>query len=471
MPDHGDPRSARAPAPALVRPAFVLLWASETAFDLGSAMMAFALGVWIYQRTGSAEQFAGAALAASLPALALAPLAGALADRFDRRWVIAGCDAVSVLMIGVLAVMIARDRLAAPQLYAFNAVTAMVGAVRTPAYRAAFSAIVPVDRLSQASGLLGLTQSLVHSGAPLVVGYMMAATHGGLAGVVAIEAAMLVGGAVAMFGALSRARHAIRGVVGDRGPIFAGIADSFASAVRYLRTTPAMAGLAAYCVLHEALVVLATSMLTPLVLSSHPSDDLGLIMSCGALGALAGSVLLVALRARRHLMVWVLVCGAWMSLFVMLAGFVTSTLGWCVCAFCALFVGSVSSALAGALWMGRTPGERRGGVFALVGALNLAATCLALWASGRLGDRVFEPALAEGGAWSSTLGAWLGAGPGRGLRALFVVSGAASGLLSLLGLACGRLRRLDAAPEVPPALPIVDLVAMAGQPRTDRSLP
>ncbi|QDQ25471.1 MFS transporter [Chitinimonas arctica] len=426
----------------LMRPAFALLWLSETALDIGAALMSFALGVWIFQRTGSAEQFSQAILAAAAPALLMTPLAGVLADRFDRRWVIAGCDLAAAALIVLLATLLFRDSLAVEHLYFFNAAGAIVASVRGPAYRAAVSLIVPKDRLTQASGLIGLTQSLLQIGAPLLAGYVMGAA--GLKGVMLIQLILVFAGALAAFGALTRASHAIRGVpVPARLGLVHGTLDSFGSAIRYFRAMPLMLGLAIYTVLQESLLVLTTAMMTPLVLSTHSSDALGLILTCGALGSLAGSALLLLVRVDRRLMVWVLLADALLSLFVLLAGFTTSVPLWCLCAFFALFAGSASGACAGALWMRKTPKARQGSIFALLGALNLLAMCVVMLAGGNLGEHVFEPALAAGGAWADTVGAWVGTGKGRGLGFMFVAGGAGSCLMSLLALLHTRLRRLD----------------------------
>ena len=428
--------------PIFRQPGFVLLWLSETAFDLGAGLMSFALGVWIFQRTGSAEQFSAAIVAASVPALLMTPMSGALADRFDRRWVIAGCDMVSALMIVLLAWLLSHDLLAVRHLYFYNAGAAIVGSLRTPAYTAALGTIVPRDRLTQASGLVGFTQSLLQIGAPLMAGYLMGSV--GLAGVIVVEMILVVAGAVAVFNALSRATDAIRGVdEPGRGHFITGMMDSFSSAIRYLRGVPLLAALAAYGVLHASVMVLVTAMMTPLVLSTHSSDVLGLILTCGALGGLAGSALLLVTRIDSRLMVRVLVGDAALSLFVLLAGFTTSPVMWCVCAFFALLAGSGSGACAQALWMRKTPRARRGSLLALLGALNLLATCLVLVAGGNLGEHVFEPALADGGAWAHTIGAWVGTGKGRGLGLMLIVCGAGSCLMSLLALTQARLRHLD----------------------------
>jgi diaminobutyrate-2-oxoglutarate transaminase len=424
------------------RSAFALLWLSETAFNLGSTLLSFALGVWIFQRTGSAAQFSGAIVAALFPALLMTPVAGALADRFDRRWLIAGCDIASVLMIGLLAWLVAHDELAVQHLYFFNAGTAIIVSLRKPAYAAAFGAIVPRDRLTQASGLLGMTQSLQQIGAPLLAGYLMGSV--GLTGVVVVEMIVATAGTLAAFSALSRATQAIRGMQEPVSlPVFKATAASFLAAIRYFKSVPLMAGLAAYGVLQESLLVLAGAMMTPLVLAAHSSEVLGMIMTSGASGSLAGSALLLVTRVARRLMVWVLLADTGLALFVLLAGLTTSPVLWCVCAFFTLFAGSASSGCARALWMRKTPRARRGSILALLGALTLLTICVVMLAGGDLGERVFEPALADGGAWADTVGAWVGTGKGRGLGFMFVVCGAGSFLMSLLALTHGRLRRLD----------------------------
>ncbi|MBC7978531.1 MAG: MFS transporter [Myxococcales bacterium] len=437
-----------------IRRAFGLLWASETAFDLGSALMTFALGVWVFQRTGSAQQFSGAILATAVPSLLMTPVAGALADRFDRRWVIVGCDAASAVLIAVLALLVFGGRMEPGHLYLFNAASAVVGSIRIPAYRAAMGAIVPRERLTQASGLIGLTQSVFQVVAPLAAGYLMGAV--GLSGVVSVQILLVVAGAVAAYAALSGSRDAVRGVerVG-RSSIVRETARSFRSAIAYLHEVPMMAGLAIYGAVQEALVVLAASMMIPLVLTTHASDAVGLILSSGALGAMAGSALLVIAPVRRRQMLWLLVAHVFVSAMLVLAGFASATALWAVCAFGAYFGGAASNACAIALLLRKTPAASRGSIFALNGALNGLMVCLAMLAGGYLAQHVFEPALANGGAWASTVGVWVGTGKGRGLGFLFIACGAIGGLISLVALLSSRFRDFDEHTVDPANPPVV----------------
>jgi diaminobutyrate-2-oxoglutarate transaminase len=353
------------------------------------------------------------------------------------------------VLIAVLAVLLFQDRMAPSYLYSFNAASAVIGSIQIPAYRAALGSIVSKDRLTQAGGLLGLTQSVFQIAAPMVAGYLMGAA--GLTGVVAVQILLVVAGAIAAFGALSRTRHAVRGVErAGRSSIFGETARSFRAAIAYLQEVPVMAALAIYGAIQECLVVLAGSMMIPLVLSTHTSDAVGVILSSGALGGTAGSALLVLVPVRRRQMLWLLVSHLFVSLVLVLAGFATSTALWSVCAFGAYFGAAASTACAIALVLRKTPVANRGSMFALNAALNGIMMCAAMLVGGYLAEHVFEPALATGGAWASTVGVWIGTGKGRGLGLIFILCGTGGGALSLLALLSGRFRNFDEHTVDPP---------------------
>src|SRR5690348_7987479 len=65
--------------------AFLAVWAGQVVSALGTGLSGSALGVWVYQRTGSATRFALITLMTTLPGILLSPIAGALVDRWDRR--------------------------------------------------------------------------------------------------------------------------------------------------------------------------------------------------------------------------------------------------------------------------------------------------------------------------------------------------------------------------------------------------
>ena len=64
---------------------FLALWTGELISSIGGGLTSFGLGVYVFQKTGSAAGMALVTLLGFLPTLLLSVPAGVLADRYDRR--------------------------------------------------------------------------------------------------------------------------------------------------------------------------------------------------------------------------------------------------------------------------------------------------------------------------------------------------------------------------------------------------
>jgi diaminobutyrate-2-oxoglutarate transaminase len=434
------------------RAAFLCLWLSETAFDFGAALMVFSMGIWVFQQTGSAQQFSLAILSSVVPAFLVAPFAGAFADGHDRRTVVVVCDVVVAALVASLALMVFQGRLGIPHLMGFNTLIAVFGALRNPSLQAIVSAIVPKDRLPRANGLIGFSQGALQAVAPLVAGGLMA--RGDLEGVMALSVALIASGAVAIVAAVGYLR-------GDppqparpgRVPLFEGARRSVSTTLAYFRGEPLMRRLAVYALGTQALFILVSEMITPLVLSSHSSRVLGQVMTCGAVGGMLGHLLPMAVGMNGRLMKVALLCNLVLAVSVALAGGTRSSGLWCAYAFVCMAASSVSMSCTHSLWMRKLPLDKQGSVFAMVGASHQLLFCVVMLAGAGLGEHVLEPAMAAGGVLAESLGPLIGTGKGRGFALLFVLCGVCCTVFSLLALAHPRLRRLDALVDDAPIKP------------------
>ena len=64
---------------------FLIIWIGSLISSMGSGLTAFALGVYVYKTTQSATYVSMVTLCAFFPTILLSPIAGVMADRFDRR--------------------------------------------------------------------------------------------------------------------------------------------------------------------------------------------------------------------------------------------------------------------------------------------------------------------------------------------------------------------------------------------------
>src|SRR5262249_35242970 len=145
----------------------------ESIAAIGTQLMQFALGVWIYQRTGSAMDFAGVIVAGLAPQLLVLPIAGAIVDRLDRRRIIIVSDCAAALMSVAVVILLWRGQLEVIHLYAFTLVASLTNAFRSPAYQASIGAMLRDDQLTRASGLLGVSTTALAILTPTLAGGLM----------------------------------------------------------------------------------------------------------------------------------------------------------------------------------------------------------------------------------------------------------------------------------------------------------
>ncbi len=64
---------------------FFIIWIGQLLSRIGSGISAFALGIYLFQQTGSTSAYSFLLLCAFLPSVLFAPLGGVIADRNDRK--------------------------------------------------------------------------------------------------------------------------------------------------------------------------------------------------------------------------------------------------------------------------------------------------------------------------------------------------------------------------------------------------
>ncbi|MDH3193710.1 MAG: MFS transporter, partial [Acidimicrobiia bacterium] len=112
---------------------FVTVWAGQVVSQVGSAMVSFALAIYVFQISGSATQLSMVLLAASVPGLLITPIAGAWVDRLDRRIVMAVADSIAGLGSVTLLVVAQQKELTLGPIVAVALILSLAGAFQEPA--------------------------------------------------------------------------------------------------------------------------------------------------------------------------------------------------------------------------------------------------------------------------------------------------------------------------------------------------
>lgn len=423
---------------------FGLLLVGQSLSQAGTLATTFALGVWVFERTRSVTLFSTLVVSSMLTGIVVAPLAGVLADRHDRRWLMLLGQAGACASVVAMALAHRAGLLSLPVLLPLLVLHAAFEALLLNVFSASTALLVPEGQLDRANGMVQLGDGIALIAAPTAAGLLLPAI--GLGGIFLIDiATFLYAISVLWFVRVPRVP----------GPPREG-AGTFLREARagldLLRAEPGLSALLMVGLAGTFVMAMVQLLFSPLILGFAGPSALGIIESVGGVGFLAGSVALSIWGGPRRRAGGVLVFMSLQAGVLFLAAARPSVVLAGVGCFLVLATLPFIMGLSQTLWQRRVPLDLQGRVFAFRTMAGRTVYTLASLCAGPLSDGLFEPWMRRGGVLEAALGPLLGAGPGRGVALLFVALG---GLLLCAALA-GRLH---------PALGQLDDAVAAEPPR------
>ncbi|MFE2865370.1 amino acid adenylation domain-containing protein [Embleya sp. NPDC059259] len=436
------------PRPASARPdlaTFAKVAGGQFVSMIGTALSTFALGVWVYLQTGSAFDFAMISVAAVLPAVLLLPIAGAVADRVDRRRIMIVTDTVAAAAMLSLGVLLWTDHLHLWHVYVVACVGSVCNAFQRPAYIAAIAQLVPKRYLGQANGLAQLGTGSGDMLAALAGGVLVAAV--GLHGVVLFDmATFLIGVTV-----LLRVRFPDALFEKREEPLLREVVTGW----RYIVRRRGLVAMVVFFVVFNYLFAVATVLVTPMVLADGSAVTLGVVTAFGGVGAVLGALVMALWGGTSRRATGMIGFTSVVGLAAVFAGSRPEPVFVAV----GLFVLWAALMILNSHWMAliqtKVGMELQGRVLATNQMLAMSMMPLGFVTAGPLADKVFEPLLRSDGALADSVGVVLGTGPGRGTGLLLVLVGLALGVWGLIGLSYRPLSRME--DLLPDAIPDVEI--------------
>lgn len=135
------------------RPRFLTVWTGQAFSLLGSQLVQFALIWHLTERTNSGTALAIAGLMGVLPQALLAPIVGALVDRWSRRLIMIAADAAVALATVGLALLFALGAIQPWHVYALLLARAVGGGFHQSAFGASVVLLVPKRHLARVQGM------------------------------------------------------------------------------------------------------------------------------------------------------------------------------------------------------------------------------------------------------------------------------------------------------------------------------
>jgi DHA3 family macrolide efflux protein-like MFS transporter len=437
VPEVAVPREASASrVPPSGMNSFMVLWFGQMISVLGTNLSGFSLGVWVFQRTRSVTQFAFIALVTTLPGILISPLAGALVDRWDRRWTMVLSDGVAALATLTIGVLLFIGQLDLWVIYAAMSVSATSSAFRLPAYSAATAQLLPKGQLARAASLRNLSLSASNLIAPWLGGALLVAL--GIRGVILVDFATFVF-AVAATLLVRVPRLAVGGGTAARPSLWQDAAEGW----RFVRQRQGLFIFLLLSAVANLAVGLVEVLAPPMVLAYASAAQLGVVLSIAGAGTLVGSLLMGLWKGTRRLIEVNLAASVICGVCIAFAGWRPSLILVAAAGFGFFFFFAVAGVCGQALWQVKVAPELQGRIFSIRRMIGWSTFPLAYAAAGPLADRLFEPLLAKGGPLSASIGPLLGTGRGRGIGLLLVLTGLLLALTHAAAYLSPRLRHVE----------------------------
>ena len=394
---------------------FATVWVGQVLSQVGSTMTGFALSIFVYLDSGSVTRLAVVLLAANLPAILLAPVAGVWVDRLDRRIVMMVSDSAAGLGALALLSLAWRSELTFWPVVLIAALGSAAGSFQEPAYRASIVTLVPTERLGRANGMIEMGPALGTLIAPAIAGALIVTV--GVEAVLAVDVVTFI----AAVGTLAVVRFP------RVAPVLGGTRRSMRQEVleglHYLRDRSGLLGLLGMSAGLNFFLVFANVLWLPLFLGFTDEATIGLVMTGVGLAMVAGSVAMSAWGGPERLV-------RGMVGLVVVAGLALSVSGlrpslWLAAGSVMVFMFFIPlvNGISQTLWQRKVEPAIQGRVFSTRRMIATIASPIAYVVAGPLADGVFEPLLAPAGPLAGTVGEVMGVGAGRGSALLVVLAG------------------------------------------------
>lgn len=400
-------------------PTFILVWLGQVVSLVGSGLTGFTLGIWVYQTTGSTTQFSLIYLCTELPAILIAPLGGAIADRWDRRWLMILSDTGSGLSTSAIAFLLWLGNLKIWHIYLAMAVSSTCQGFQWPAYYATPTLLVAKKHFGRANGMIQLGKAAGQLFSPVLAGILVARIQ--VRGVVLIDFATF---ALALFTlVIVRFPQHQRSNENENKEFKTPLWQEISSAWNYLLERPGLIMMLMFFVVTNFTIGLVQVLITPMVLGFTNAEILGRILSLGGSGWLFGAIVMSTWGGPKRKVNGIFGFELLLGLSILVAGLRPSSLLITIAAFTFFFSVPMIIGCANAIRQVKVAPEMQGRVFAMWGALAWSSFPLAYLVAGALAERVFQPLLLEGGLLTNSIGKIVGVGAGRGIGFLFILVG------------------------------------------------
>lgn len=413
---------------------FLLLWSGQLVSAIGSGLTSFGLGVYVVQQTGQASAMALVTLLAFMPSLLLSPVAGVLADRYDRRLLMVLGDSLSATGLLFILICLLSGEAQLWQICAGVTISSVFSSLLDPAYKATVTDLLTEEQYTKASGFVQIAGSAKYLISPALAGFLL----------IISDVKLLLVIDICTFFVTVITTLAVRSRLPSKK------SEQARSFIREFidgwRAVSEKKGV--------LLLVIMTSVLTfflgfietlsmPMILAFSDSAVLGTLETIIASGMLVSSVFIGMLPIKKNFVKILSISLFCEGIFMAVFGFRENIILLGVSGF--LFFAMMPFANTSLDFLVRTNigNSVQGRAWSLIGLVSQLGFVAAYMLSGVLADFVFTPLLVRDGLLADSVGKIIGTGSGRGMGFLIMIAGLLLSAASLVLHHLKSIKRLE----------------------------
>lgn len=395
--------------------------------QFGSQITGFALTIWIYQQTDSLSLFGLLIFLYALPRIFVAPFAGKLVDKYNRKRVILFSELSALIVICLLLLLHWQGGLTLLTLAFFTVAIASIAVVQVVVLAAATAQLLPPENRMSGNAIIQIGFAVNQMLAPVLAGFLV--YRYGLNTVLLIHIILLFIAFITLKGiSFSNINKEEKDKIETSW-------QAFKLGLTHVFNKKTLLTLALFTLVTNFILTAAEVLFTPLVLSYETAEVLGRLMALAGLGIFIGGVAAMTLSKTKRKIQLLILAQTACGICLIFVGSTHSVWLWGLCLVIIFAAIAFAAACNQTIWQNRTPLPIQGRVFAVKEMITTAIVPLAYLLSPIVTDTGVRSLLIEF-PWLQNIAA---TGEGQPIALMFIILGSCLLMFCILVASSGLL--------------------------------
>lgn len=413
---------------------FYKLWLGELISNIGSGMTAFALSVYIYEKTGSVSYVSLITLLSFMPSIILSPIGGLLADRYDRRLLMIIGDLFSGLgLVYILWSIQAGEKSIVP-IFIGITFSSIFTSLLEPSYRATLTDILDEENYAKASGLIQAAGSAKYLISPVIAGMILSVAD--IRVILLLDILTFITTCLMIFLVRKSMNSEMQNYKKDS---FKGLLEGL-FIIKENRGVYSLVIIMFFVCFFMGFIQI---LIRPMILALSNVKTAGMMESLCALGLLIGSLWIGIAGIKKNYSKILTVACFFCGIFMSMTGVNENLAIIGISTFLFFSTLPFMNSCADVLVRVSVPNELQGRVWGLISLITQMGTVAAYIISGIMADYIFEPMFNKNGILVENIGIIIGTGKGRGIGFMLILSGIGMFIMAIVIWKNGEIREVS----------------------------